>query len=173
MDTRSEIRLKDWDANTPLTQEAKMRKQLIHFLVAAVLLVPFGYAAQASSAQVTEADMAPFLGKWTGQHEEGTSGGSSESRPVELTISNSGGRPMVAYKLGPSGAGFGKHSASSSGSRTSNYPGMFKKRDGVTTFSFTTSSGTKIVFTLENGKLIGNGTGGRFTIRYFLSKAGS
>ena len=150
-----------------------MRTKLIYFLVAAVLLVPSGFLAQASSAQVTEADMAPFLGKWTGQHEESTGGASSESRAVELTISTSGGQPAVTYTLGPSGAGLGRHTQSTAGPRASHYPGKFEKQNGVTTFSFKTSSGTRIVFTLENGKLIGNGTGGRFTIRYALSRAGS
>lgn len=142
-------------------------------VIIALLVAPSLCAAQAPpSGQGGPADLAPFLGRWTGQHEECTSGGSCESRSVEMVISHQEGRISVVAMLGPGSAGFQKYSKTTKGTVNKTYTGVIEKGDGVPCLSFTTPSGTKVVLRSQGGKLIGKGTGGRFTVNYRMQKAG-
>jgi len=78
----------------------------------------------------------------------------------------------VTYTLSVADGGFARHTRSSSGPSSRSYPAKFEKADGVTTMSFTTKSGNRIKFSLEGGRLTGKGTGGRFIVKYSLTKAG-
>jgi hypothetical protein len=145
-----------------------MRAKIACVLAVVVLLIPCMCLAQAQSTAVTAADIAPFIGKWTGQHEECRSAADCEARSVEMTISSD----MVMYTLSAGSAGFARHSKGGSASSSKSYPAKYQKVNGVTTMSFTTSSGNVIKFTHSGGKLTGQGTSGRFNVRYSLTKAG-
>lgn len=79
----------------------------------------------------------------------------------------------VEYTLGPSSGAMGRHSKSGSAPRSFTYPIKAEKVQGSPGFSFTTKSGTKVVFSMSGGKLVGQGSGGRFNVRYSLTKGGN
>ncbi|HOI95294.1 MAG TPA: hypothetical protein PK250_11375 [Syntrophobacter fumaroxidans] len=145
-----------------------MRARTAWFLMAAVLLIPCICQAQTQSGAVTQGDIAPFLGQWTGQHDECRSAANCESRSVHMTITED----TVTYTLSAADGGFARHTKSTSGPSSKSYPAKFEKAGGVTTMSFTTQSGNKIKFSLSGGRLTGKGTGGRFIVKYNLTKAG-
>ncbi len=140
----------------------------IFFLAAALFLIPCVCVAQTQSESVTAADIQPFVGTWSGTYEECKGATECEGRIVTMTITND----TITYSLGAGTGGFAKHSKAGSVPTSNNYPAKYEKVKGVTTMSFTTSSGTLVRFTLGGGKLKGQGSGGRFNVRYTLSKAG-
>lgn len=146
-----------------------MKGRRFFLLLAMALILPCMVFSQGAAAEVADSDMEPFLGKWKGTHDECRSATECETRNVDMTIT----RDQVTYVLGPSGAGMGRHSKATKGPVSKTYPVTFVKDAGGSGFFFVTTSGTKIMFRTEKGKLVGKGTGGRFGITYRLSKAGS
>ena len=138
------------------------------FLAAALLLIPCVCFAQTQSETVTAADIEPFVGNWSGNYEECRTATECEGRIVKMTIT----KDTVKYSLGAGAGGFARHSRAGSVPTSSTYPAIYQKVKGVTTMSFTTSSGTVVRFTLGGGKLRGQGSGGRFNVKYTLSKVG-
>lgn len=146
-----------------------MRARTFCFLMAALLFIPCVCLAQTQRETVTPEDIAPFLGSWTGTHEECSSAANCDSRNVRMNIM----KDKVEYTLSSADAGFNRYSKSSKGPSTKTYPSEFRKKNGVTTFSFTTSSGNEIEFNVTGGRLMGQGTGGRFDVKYSLKRAGN
>lgn len=152
----------------------KMQGKSVLLAVVALLVAPFLCMAQAPpSAQGVETDAAPFLGRWTGQHEECTSGGSCETRSADMLISIQGGRISVVSTLGPANTGFQQYSKASKGPVKKSFTGIIDKTGTVPRLLLTMPSGTKVFFTHQGNELIGHGSGGRFTVNYYLKKAGS
>lgn len=145
-----------------------MRAKMRYFLAMAVLLIPCVCLAQTQSAEVTAGDVEPFLGSWSGQYEECRTSTDCEGRGVTMTITSD----MVNYTLGAGTGGFAKHSKAGSAPSSKSYPAKYQKVNGVTTMSFTTSSGTVVRFTRQGGRLAGQGSAGRFNVKYTLTKGG-
>ena len=145
-----------------------MRAKMVYFLAAAVLFIPCACVAQTRSAEVSAADIEPFLGSWTGQYEECTGGSNCEGRRIDMTITTD----TVSYTLGPGKGGFDRHTKSSSGPNSKTYAARYEKVKGVITLSFTQSSGMIISFTRMGDKLQGEGNSSRFDETYTLTKTG-
>jgi hypothetical protein len=150
-----------------------VRRPSLLWLIVALLVMPSLCAAQAPlTDQEISTDLAPFIGRWSGQHEECASGSSCESRSVEMIISVQEGRISVVANLGPASAGMQRYSKGSKGPITRTYTGVLEEKNGVHTLSFTTPSGAKVVLKRRDGTLFGQGSGGRFQVSYSLRKAG-
>ncbi|MFP5212482.1 MAG: hypothetical protein ACLGPL_03805 [Acidobacteriota bacterium] len=151
-----------------------MQKRLMTFLVllaAVAALMPFVCAAQTSAPAGGPPELAPFLGLWSGQYQE-CEANACDSRSVKVSFSMENGQPTVEISFGPGRGGSMKY-GKSSGPVVRKFPAVVEKQNEASVISYTTKTGTKVVFKLQGNKLTGAGSGGRFTVSYQLEKAGN